>query len=69
MEPCLVSMYTDTVTVPDISYNIGAPSLINVGPYLFDESPVCNYPETVTLSNLPAFVTHNAPITADFSLP
>ena len=31
----------------------------NVGPYTFDEEPFCGYPETVTLTNLPTFLTHN----------
>ena len=69
VEPCLVSFYTDTLKVADINYNIGNKSLKNTGQYTFDESPVCNYPETVKLTNLPTFVTHNAPNTADFSVP
>jgi hypothetical protein len=40
-----------------------------VSPYIFDESPACNYPETVTLTDLPTFVTHNAPTTEDFTVP
>ena len=68
IEPCLVSTYTATLEVADISYNIGAPDLLNVGPYVFDENPVCNYPELVTLTNLPVFVTHNAPISDDFTV-
>ena len=69
VEPCLVTTYTATTKVADISYNIGAAELLNVSPYVFDEEPVCNYLETVTLSNLPPFVTHNAPATDDFSVP
>ena len=69
IEPCLVNMYTATLEVADISYAIGTPDLINVSPYVFDEQPVCEYPETVTLTNLPAFLSHNAPGTDDFSLP
>ena len=69
MEPCIVSFYTATLEVADIYYNIGNTARKNVSPYTFDESPVCNYPETVTLTNLPTFVTHNAPATADFSVP
>ncbi len=60
--------YTATLEAADISYNIGAPGLIAVSPYRFDEDPVCNYPETVTLTDLPAFVTHNAPASDDFDL-
>ena len=69
VEPCLVSFYTSTLKVDDIFYKIGTTALKNVSPYTFDESPVCNYPEKVTLTNLPTFVTHNAPTTADFSVP
>ena len=69
VEPCLVSTYLATLEVADITYNIGAPALLNVAPYVFDEDPLCNYPETVTLTGLPTFVTHNAPTTDDFSVP
>lgn len=41
-----------------IVYNVGAPDLID-GLYVFDEDPVCNYPETVTVTNLPVFAVHN----------
>ena len=34
---------------------------------MFDEDPVCNYPETVTLTNLPSFVVHNEP-SSDFTI-
>ena len=68
IEPCLVSTYTATLEVADISYNIGAPDLLNVSPYVFDENPECNYPELVTLTNLPVFVTHNAPTSDDFTV-
>ena len=42
----------------EITYNIGDPALTD-GLYAFEETPVCGYPETVTLTNLPTFVTHN----------
>ena len=67
IEPCLVSTYKDTTTITQIVYNIGALTLTD-GLYIFDEDPVCNYPETVTLTNLPSFVTHNEP-TSDFTVP
>ena len=69
IEPCIVNTYIATLEVADISYNIGATELANISPYVFDEDPVCNYPETVTLTNLPVFVTHNAPTTDDFTVP
>ena len=40
-----------------------------MSPYVFDENPVCNYPETVTFTDLPTFVTHNAPTSDDFTIP
>ena len=49
-----------------ILYNIGEPSLTD-GLYVFDEDPVCNYPETVTLTNLPIFVQHNEQ-SSDFTI-
>ena len=69
IEPCIVNTYKATLEVADISYNIGTSELTNVSPYVFDENPFCNYPETVTLSNLPIFVTHNAPTLDDFTVP
>ena len=38
------------------------------GFYVFDEDPVCNYPESVTLTDLPNFVTHNEG-SSDFTIP
>ena len=65
----MVSTYTATQEVADISYNIGSAEQLQISPYVFDEDPVCGYPETVTLVDLPSFVTHNAPTTDDFSVP
>ena len=67
IEPCLVSIYTDTITITRIVYKIGALALTD-GFYVFDEDPVCNYPETVTLTNLPSFATHNED-SSDFTIP
>ena len=67
-ETCIVNTYTATQKVGDLRYNVGAASLLNVGAYKFDESPVCNYPETVTLTSLPVFVTHNMS-TSNFDIP
>ena len=69
IEPCLVSTYLATQEVTDISYNIGALEKLNVGSYLFSEDPVCGYPETMTLTNLPNFVTDNSPVSNDFTVP
>lgn len=67
VEPCVVNTYTETTKIFAIIYNIGAITLTD-GLYVNDEDPVCNYPETVTLTNLPTFVTHNEP-SSDFTIP
>ena len=67
IQPCLVNTYTDTTTVSVIEYNIGAPQVTD-GFYVFDEDPVCNYPETVTIINLPNFASHSEP-SSDFTIP
>ena len=41
-----------------IVYNVNQATLTD-GLYIFDEDPVCNYPETVTVTDLPVFATHN----------
>ena len=69
IEPCIVNTYLASLEVADISYNIGASALLNVGSYTFDEDPVCSYPETVILTDLPVFVLHNAPASDDFTVP
>jgi hypothetical protein len=51
-----------TITYPITAATLTSPS------YIFDESPVCNYPETVTVTDLPAFMTHNT-ASAKFTLP
>lgn len=53
-----MSSYDATTKVEKIFYNIGEPEVTG-GLYVFDETPVCNYAETVTIQNLPNFVTHN----------
>ena len=68
MQPCLVDSYEATQEVGDITYSIGAEGLLNVGQYIFTEDPVCQYPETVTLTDLPTFIEHNES-TKDFTLP
>ena len=67
MEECLVSTYTADQKITKISYNIGAPDLTSMK-YSFVENPPCSYPETVFLTNLPAFVNLNEG-TSDFTIP
>ena len=64
---CLVTNYYASTKVTRIDYNIGSPSLTD-GFYEFEEDPACNYPEKVTVTNLPAFVTHNE-ASSDFTIP
>ena len=66
VQPCKVTTYTRDVVVGDINYNVGAASL-TTGSYTFGEDPICDYPETVTVTNLPAFASHNSG-TADFTV-
>lgn len=67
MEPCLVTKYEATRIIDVIIYNVAQLTLTG-GDYVFDEEPVCNYPETVTIMNLPTFAMHNEP-TSDFTIP
>ena len=45
---------------------MGAPAK-TTGSYSFVQDPICDYPETVTISNLPTFLTNNE-ATADFTV-
>jgi hypothetical protein len=67
IEECLVDSYMANQILTVISYNVGAPSLTSPM-YTFDESPPCFYAETVTFTNLPAFVTHNVG-SSDLTIP
>ena len=57
IDPCIVNQYIATIIATDITYAIGSTTLANVSPYAFEQQPNCGYPETITLTNLPAFVT------------
>ena len=67
IEECTVNSYTADKVITSFSYHIGAPEFTSLK-YSFIETPACQYPETVTLTNLPAFVTHNE-LTSDFTIP
>ena len=58
INPCTVIDYSLTSAVDSIEYFIGTAGFTDGG-YVFDENPACNYPETVTVMNLPAFMTHD----------
>ena len=68
MLPCQILDYVANLKVTEIRYRIGEPALLQAGSYTFDEVPLCGYPETVTLTNLPHFVTHNE-VSSDFTVP
>ena len=57
IEECVIASYAATQLVPDLTMIIGDPELLS-SVYIFDESPVCNYPETVTVTGLPAWTLH-----------
>ena len=67
VEPCIVNTYVSTLDAGPITYRIGDPDITD-GPYIFTEDPVCNYPETVTLTDLPLWAQHNEN-TSDFTIP
>ena len=67
VEPCLVDKYEAALVVSKIIYNVNQADL-TTGLYRFDEIQVCNYPETVTVTNLPTFAAHNE-ATSDFTIP
>lgn len=66
IEECIISAYDASKVIPDLTYIIGDPDFTSTS-YLFDETPVCNYPETVTVTNLPGFALHNEQ-SKDFSI-
>ena len=57
IEPCKVLTYDGSTTIGTMIYSIG--DLDMSTQYFFDESPVCNYLETVIVIDLPAFMIHN----------
>ena len=66
IEPCLITSYDSLQTVSSIEYAIGALSLTG-GSYAFVQTPECGYDESVTILNLPSFLTHNE-LSADFTV-
>lgn len=61
-----MTTYSRTIVAAPINHGIKE-SQKNDGVYSFGEDPICDYPETVTVTNLPAFATHNSG-TADFTI-
>ena len=66
VQPCQVDTYSRVIVAGPINFNIGKPTYID-GLYSFGEDPICDYAETVTVTNLPSFVTHNNG-SADFTI-
>ena len=58
IEPCQVTSFTELLPGYPIEYKLGGESLTD-GYYMFEESPICEYPQTITVTNLPAFVEHD----------
>lgn len=70
VQPCLVNDYLDVSTVGDMDYTLGQPGFNSAGSYQFDESPVCNYAETVVVdipTEIASVFTHNL-ATQDFTI-
>ena len=57
IEECIINAYEVSQKMQTLTYIIGDPDFFSA-PYSFDETPVCNYPEIVTVTNLPSFATH-----------
>ena len=66
VNPCIVDTYEASLKVIEILYNVGLPEK-NDGNYEFAQSPNCKYPQSVTVSNLPSWATHNE-AAQDFSI-
>lgn len=67
IEECIINSYEVADTIPTLTYIIGDPDFISTS-YSFDETPVCNYPEIVTVTDLPAFSQHVS-TNANFKIP
>ena len=50
--------YIQSSLVGTITYNIGTPALVSPD-YAFTQDQACGYPEVVSVTGLPAFMTHN----------
>ena len=58
INPCQVTSFTASITQAPTSYSIGTPASVG-GLYTFTQEPAgCSYPQSLTLSDLPPFITH-----------
>ena len=67
IEPCLVTSYDSTIVAGPIEYFVGDPDETD-GAYAFADTPACNYPQHLTLTDLPVWTVHNE-ATQDFTIP
>ena len=66
VQPCLVATYKRSLVAGSINHAIRAPEK-NFGAYSFSETPICNYPTVVTVTDLPTFASHKK-ATSDFTI-
>ena len=66
VQPCLVATYKRSLVAGSINHAVRAPEK-NFGSYSFSETPICNYPTVVTVTDLPIFASHNK-ATSDFTI-
>ena len=57
IDPCQIDSYEATQTITVLTYTLGEPDLVSSS-YRFGETPVCDYPETITVAGLPGFASH-----------
>ena len=57
VEPCINTDFS-TVPISKMTYTIGS-GPIQSEIYSFTQTPLCNYPEALTVINLPSFATHD----------
>ena len=66
VNPCEVTEFRELIKIEKIESFVGNGAM-NGGNYEFSQGGVCNYPQTITLINLPSFATHNE-INKDFTI-
>lgn len=65
--PCQVLSFTASPAVTDVYYTVGQ-ATAQSGNYGFVQDPACGYAETLTVTGVPAYATHNQG-TKDFTVP
>lgn len=58
VEPCRIDAYEAVLVAGPITYRVGEPAVTD-GAYSFLQTPACGYPESLTVTDLPAWVAHN----------